>query len=172
MRWLILLFFISPVYADMIKIKNPDGSIHLVKTRHVRTLEHVKQRLITREDIKRIVKISSNRHKVDEKLVLAIMQAESSFKPNALSSKGAIGLMQIMKPTGDWLNVKDLNDYRQNIDGGVRYLKFLSVLFKDIKLVVAAYNAGQGAVIANGYKVPPYAETQNYVNTVLRYYKN
>ena len=99
------------------------------------------------------------------------MRTESNFKPNAISSKGAIGLMQIMKPTGDWLNVKDLTDYRQNVDGGVRYLKFLCKLFKnDISLVAAAYNAGQNAVISNGYKIPNYPETQQYVKTVLSYY--
>lgn len=172
MLWLIfLLLFSTTAQGDMIKIKNPDNSITLVKSRHLRTSDHVKQKLVTKEDIKRIVKISAHKHKVDEKLVLAIMQAESSYNPKAISHKGAIGLMQIMKPTGDWLNVKDLNDYRQNIDGGVRYLKFLTNLFKDNKLVIAAYNAGQGAVIANGYKVPEYTETQNYVKTVLRNYK-
>ena len=171
MRLLIFLFTLAtPAYGDMIRVKNPDGTVQLVKSRHVRTADHIKQRLVTREDIKRIVKISANKHNVDEKLVLAIMKTESSFKSNAISNKGAIGLMQIMKPTGDWLNVNDLTDYRQNIDGGVRYLKFHLNLFKDTKLAVAAYNAGQGAVIANGYKIPNYPETQNYVKTVLHYY--
>lgn len=171
MRLFILLFlFATPVYGDMLKIKNPDGTIQLVKSRHVRTISHVKQKLVTKEDIKRIVKISATKHRVDEKLVLAILMTESAYKTDAISNKGAIGLMQIMKPTGDWLNIKDINDYRQNIDGGVRYLKFLLTLFKDTKLAVAAYNAGQGAVISHGNQVPNYPETQNYVKTVMRLY--
>lgn len=156
--------------AEMVAIKS-NHNIQLIKTRHIRTVDHIKQRLITREDIKRVIKLSSYQYKVDERLVYAIMRTESNFKPNAISSKGAIGLMQIMKPTGDWLNVKDLTDYRQNVDGGVRYLKFLCKLFKnDISLVAAAYNAGQNAVISNGYKIPNYPETQQYVKTVLSYY--
>lgn len=171
MRLLILLLALTtPAYGDMIRIKNHDGSIQLVKSRHVRTADHVKQKLVSKEDITRIVKISATKHKVDEKLVLAIMRAESAYNPKAVSNRGAIGLMQIMKPTGDWLNVKDINDYRQNIDGGVRYLKFLLTMFKDNRLAVAAYNAGQGAVIAHGNKIPNYPETQNYVKTVMQYY--
>jgi len=163
----ILLLWSNLVYGDMLLVKEADGSQHLVKTRHLSTNSK-----ITHEDIRRRVKVASLKHRVDEKLILAIIRAESNYNPNAVSSKGAIGLMQLMRSTGKWLNVKDINDYRQNIDGGVRYIKILITLFKDIRLAVAAYNAGPGAVITSGYRVPAYAGTQNYVKTVMKYYND
>jgi Transglycosylase SLT domain len=105
-------------------------------------------------------------------LVLAVMHAESSFRPSAVSSAGAVGLMQIMPATGRRYGVaRGLFEPAKNVDVGVRYLKDLLALFKgDTTLAVAAYNAGEGAVIKHGWRIPPYAETLEYVPRVIALY--
>jgi len=103
-------------------------------------------------------------------LVRAIMNAESNFDPGAMSRAGAIGLMQLMPETGDKMFVSDIHDPRENIQGGVRYLRVLANRFDgDMVKIVAAYNAGPNAVIAAG-GVPQIPETQDYVRKVLRLY--
>ncbi len=107
---------------------------------------------------------------VDPKLVRAIIKAESNFDPHALSRKGAQGLMQLMPSTAGRYAVENAFDPEANIRGGVRYLRFLHNLFPGrLPLALAAYNAGENAVLRyNG--VPPYSETQQYVNRVLVFY--
>ncbi len=107
---------------------------------------------------------------VDPDLVKAIIRAESNFDHRAVSRKGARGLMQLMPGTAGRYAVEDAFDPTENIRGGVRYLKFLQDLFPgQLHLAVAAYNAGENAVLRyNG--IPPYAETRQYVGRVLRYY--
>ncbi len=100
-------------------------------------------------------------------LVLAVIGIESAGNPTAISSAGATGLMQLIPATASRFGVKDSTDPAQNIKGGVAYLDFLMTLFnRDPVLVLAAYNAGEGAVAANN-GVPPYAETRDYVPKVL-----
>ncbi len=110
-------------------------------------------------------------YKVDEKLVLSIISAESNFMLSAKSNKDAQGLMQLIPATAERFNVKDAYNASQNIKGGVKYLRWLLSYFRgDVTLAVAAYNAGEGAV--NQYKgVPPYKETQAYVKKVLGLYQ-
>ena len=112
----------------------------------------------------------SRQHGVDPELVSAVIVAESGFNPTAVSPKGAVGLMQLMPATAQRFGVKNSYDPQDNIRGGVQYLKFLLDLFQqDLKLAVAAYNAGEGAV--QRYQgVPRYRETQNYVQKVLSLY--
>jgi soluble lytic murein transglycosylase-like protein len=99
------------------------------------------------------------------------MHQESSFKPRAMSYKGARGLMQLMPGTALRFGVKNIWDPRQNIEGGARYMRFLLDLFAgDVRLALAGYNAGEGAVMKYGYEVPPYAETQEYVRRIGRRY--
>lgn len=107
-------------------------------------------------------------HAVDAALVKAVMHAESGFNPHATSPKGASGLMQLMPATAARFGVRDIYDPKQNVHGGVRYLKYLLTRFhNDHRLVVAAYNAGENAV--KRYKgIPPYPETRAYVRKVLR----
>ncbi|MCG6153908.1 lytic transglycosylase domain-containing protein [Leptospira bandrabouensis] len=108
---------------------------------------------------------------MDPNLVKAMVKAESGFKPNAVSPKGAMGLMQLMPETAESLGVNDPFDPEDNIGGGVKFLKGLMKEFKDPEKAIAAYNAGPGAV--KRYKgIPPYEETQKYVNKVKRYYKD
>lgn len=109
---------------------------------------------------------ASRNYGVDESLVRAIIHAESAFNPNALSYKGAQGLMQLMPGTARRFGVGNSFSAFDNISGGVQYLSFLSKRFNgDVRLIAAAYNAGEGAVDRYG-GVPPYAETQRYVERV------
>jgi soluble lytic murein transglycosylase-like protein len=110
-------------------------------------------------------------YQVDPALVKAIIMAESGFNPRAISKKGAKGLMQLMPETAKELNVEDIFNPQQNIDGGVRYFKKLVNQFNgDLKLALAAYNAGSKTV--RQYKgVPPFKATQHYIKKVFEYYQ-
>jgi hypothetical protein len=112
------------------------------------------------------------RYQIDPALVKAIIMAESGYNPRAISKKGAIGLMQLMPETAQELNVEDIFNPKNNIDGGVRYFKQLMNQFSgDLKLALAAYNAGSKAV--RQYKgVPPFKETQHYIKKVFKYYQH
>jgi hypothetical protein len=111
------------------------------------------------------------KYDVDPALVAAVIEQESTFRTRARSQVGARGLMQLMPSTGRWLGARDLYDPEQNVDAGVKYIKFLQERFGgNLKKTIAAYNAGQGNVDRyNG--VPPFAETQTYVRRVLRNYQ-
>jgi soluble lytic murein transglycosylase-like protein len=107
--------------------------------------------------------------RVDAALIHAVVAAESAYNARALSRAGAMGLMQLMPATALRYGVGDAWDPLQNLRGGARYLRDLLLLFQnDLRLVLAAYNAGEGAVIQHGYKIPPYAETRVYVPKVLQ----
>ena len=111
------------------------------------------------------------RHGVDPNLIFALMRQESGFNPRARSYKGASGLMQLMPATARRFGVANIYDPAENIEGGVRYLRFLLDTFNgDVELALAGYNAGEGAVIRNGYTVPRYRETQNYVKVISARY--
>jgi len=110
-------------------------------------------------------------HGVDTALVRAVVQAESAFKSDAVSSKGATGLMQLMPATAKRYGVDDRRDPAQNVDGGVRYLRDLLEMFgQNLALAIAAYNAGEGAVMRHR-GIPPYSETQHYVRKVMRLHR-
>jgi hypothetical protein len=122
--------------------------------------------------IENLVIAASKAYGVPVGLLLAVMHAESGFNPKARSPVGAIGLMQIMPPTGARYGVRhSLADPLNNIDVGARYLRDLLKLFDGNKeLAVAAYNAGEGAVMKYGRRIPPYAETRAYVPKVMGLY--
>ncbi|MEM9067889.1 MAG: lytic transglycosylase domain-containing protein [Myxococcota bacterium] len=109
-------------------------------------------------------------YQLPESFLRAVMRVESDYNPNVVSHAGAIGLMQLMPRTAASMGVRDPFDPRQNILGGARYLRILANLFQgDLILTVAAYNAGEGAVMRHR-GVPPYTETQRYVRRVLGHY--
>ena len=119
--------------------------------------------------IAELVQKSAKAHNVDPLLVDSVIRVESNYDPNAISPKGAQGLMQLMPPTAQMLGVADSFNPAENIEAGVKYLKQLQDLYKDDRLALAAYNAGPAAV--DRYKqVPPYTETQKYVERVGKKY--
>ena len=114
---------------------------------------------------------SGRRNAVDPLLLYAIMHQESTFKPRAMSYKGARGLMQLMPGTAVRFGVTSIWDPKQNIEGGSRYMRFLLDKFDgNVALALAGYNAGEGAVMKYGYRVPPYNETQEYVRRISKRY--
>lgn len=120
-----------------------------------------------------IIKTASKAYGVDASLVHAVISAESAYNQFAISRAGAMGLMQLMPDTARRYGVQNMMDPTENIHGGVRYLRDLLAMFKGrVDLAVAAYNAGENAVVRHGHRIPPYAETRHYVPKVLGFYKN
>lgn len=123
-------------------------------------------RSVSAAEIDRFINEAAARHHVDPNLVRSLIKVESNYNPHALSSKGAMGLMQLMPATARMYDVANPFDAAQNVDAGVRHLKGLLNNFGgDVSLSLAAYNAGQGAVERNG-GIPPYTETRNYVKRI------
>lgn len=116
---------------------------------------------------------SSLRYNIDPLLIYAQMHQESSFKLKAKSYKGASGLMQLMPATAVRLGVTDIYNPKQNIEGGVKYMRWLLDKFGgDVNLALAGYNAGEGAVMKYGNQIPPYRETQEYVRRITARYSS
>ena len=123
-------------------------------------------------EFEQLIKSCSAKYGVNSSLIKAVIHAESGYNPNAVSSKGASGLMQLMPATAKSLKVADRFNPKDNVEGGVKYLRFLLDTFRgDVSLAVAAYNAGLGKVAKYG-GIPPYNETRTYVNRVLSYMKS
>jgi soluble lytic murein transglycosylase-like protein len=119
-----------------------------------------------------LIESASRTHGVDVALVHAVISAESGFNPAAVSRAGARGLMQLMPETAKRYGVQNIQDPMENINGGVRYLRDLLTLFNgNLELAIAAYNAGENAVIRYGNRIPPYAETTQYVPKVIGFYR-
>lgn len=118
------------------------------------------------------IELAADEVGINAALVHAVINAESGYNSAAISRAGAQGLMQLMPGTAKRYAVKDAFDPAQNIRGGTRYLRDLLVMFdNNLELAIAAYNAGENAVIRHGRKIPPYRETQAYVPKVLRLYE-
>jgi soluble lytic murein transglycosylase-like protein len=127
-------------------------------------------RAFTAQDIDAAIDQAAARHNVDPSLVRSVVKVESNFNPNAVSRKGAMGLMQLMPSTARSLNVSNPFDPQQNVDAGVRHLRrLLDSYGGDVRLSLAAYNAGSGAV-ARSAGVPRFRETQNYVRRITNLY--
>ena len=173
-----------PAWADIYIYRDKAGIVHFTNTPtrpryQVHPLFKSRQRKRPRRRVEayvqesgaydRLIRNAGLRHNVEFALVKAVIKAESAFNPTALSSAGARGLMQLMPATAARHGVSDLDSPRENIEGGVRHLRYLLSHFRgNIPLALAAYNAGEGAVAQyNG--IPPYKETQAYVQRVLRY---
>lgn len=176
------------VQADIYKYVDKHGRVTLTdrptNSNHIRLVktwkgwaEHPRGRINTaafarnRKKFSPTVDYAAERYNLPKPLLHAVITAESAFDPAAVSRAGAVGLMQLMPETARRYGVKDrLNPY-ENIHGGSRYLRDLLIMFNnDLNLALAAYNAGEGAVKKYGNKIPPYAETRNYVKKVRAYY--
>ncbi len=119
-----------------------------------------------------VIETVARETEVSPHLLRAVIAVESDYEPRAVSRKGALGLMQLMPATAQRFGVRDPMDPAQNIRGGALYLKWLLDYFRgDLRLVLAAYNAGELAVVRAGYRVPPIAETIEYVPKVLAHLK-
>jgi len=172
--------FPTAARCDIYRHVDKEGVIHLT---NVPTNPHIKYDLILREkrvlfrvkpaDINKydhLITRASVKYNVDSALVKAVIKAESNFNHQAVSPKGARGLMQLMPATANSLQVQDSFHPENNIEGGVRYLRYLLNVFKgNLSLALAAYNAGEAAVARHHYNIPPYRETQIYVQRVLQY---
>ncbi len=169
----------TPCRGDIYQYVDPEGIVHLtnIPIRHdVSYILVMKEKRVVfklRGDVTRydpwIVR-ASEKYRVDAALVKAIIRAESNFDPRAVSPVGAQGLMQLMPSTATALQVSDSFHPEDNIDGGVRYIRYLMNLFKgDLPLVLAAYNAGENAVLRYNCSIPPYPETRTYVRRVMDY---
>jgi soluble lytic murein transglycosylase-like protein len=122
-------------------------------------------------DIDKLILEAGKKYGVDPKLVYYVIRQESRFKPQAASNKNAQGLMQLIPATAERFHIANIRDPEQNIDGGVRYLRWLLKRFKgDVNLALAGYNAGEGAVEKCGNKVPDFKETKNYVAKITKAY--
>jgi hypothetical protein len=171
---------VMPIHADVYRYTGADGRVWLTDhpveintaAKPSAPVSHtiVEKKPLTRWEINHYVHIAAKKYGVDEKLVHAVIKTESTYRKSAISKKGAAGLMQLMPATAERFGVSDRMDERQNIEGGVRFLRFLLDTFKDTKLAVAGYNAGEHAVMRHKNKVPPYPETQNYVGLVMAAY--
>ena len=172
-----------PAGGEVYRLKAPDGTVHFTNAPtdpQYRRMEGAPAtgseagwlRLPkgdTRPYVNEILE-ASNLYGVPDQLVTAVIRAESGFNPRAVSRKGAQGLMQLMPATASNLGVRNSFDPRQNIHGGVRHLRGLIDRFPgNLPLAIAAYNAGEKAVLTYG-GIPPYPETQDYVGKVLRFY--
>ena len=125
-----------------------------------------------RAGLDRLIRVNGSKHNVDPYLIFLVMEQESHFNTHAVSPKGARGLMQLMPGTAARFGVRRPHDAAQNISGGTRYLRELLNRFNNrVDLVLASYNAGEGAVAKFGNRVPPYQETRNYVKKISYRYK-
>jgi len=126
-----------------------------------------------RKRFSKAIELAAKDQKLPKALVHAVITAESAYDPNAISTAGAVGLMQLMPQTAARYGVRNRKDPDANISGGTRYLRDLLGMFdNDLVLAIAAYNAGENAVLTYGRRIPPYAETQTYVRRVLQYYND
>jgi soluble lytic murein transglycosylase-like protein len=163
--------FANAVQIQAAKVEPPKTTKRLVRLTSLPINPSLSGFTTGNSDVDNFIVESGKRNSVDPLLLYSIMHQESSFKPRAMSHKGARGLMQLMPPTASRFGVRNIWDPKQNIEGGARYMRFLLDLFSgDVRLALAGYNAGEGAVMKYGLKVPPYSETQEYVRRIGKRY--
>jgi soluble lytic murein transglycosylase-like protein len=152
------------------KIISEDSKRLIAVGRHKPRSIAPKRLSIRRNRYDHLIERTAKRYNLHPELLHAVIRAESAYNATAVSSAGAIGLMQLMPATAARYNVSDIYDPADNIGGGARYLRFLLDMFEhDLRLALAGYNAGENAVVKYGNRVPPYPETQKYVRKVLQF---
>jgi soluble lytic murein transglycosylase-like protein len=184
----VILFSITPFmnssYADMYSYIDENGVQHYtnippidgryrLKWRTKRTFTRPNGTYNYPKSYEDEILRAAKQYDIDPDLVKAVIKVESNFNSTAVSQKGAIGVMQLMPETAQDYSVNDPFNPIENINGGTRYLRDLMEMFNgNLQLALAAYNAGQNAVIKYGFRIPPYAETIDYVERVLNHYSN
>lgn len=185
-RWLCLAttWMVLPAAADIYKYVDENGQVY-----YTDKPKHVGYRLLIRTPsasfdrgfvpswhqktkLTPVIDEVAQKYRLDPKLLHAVIRAESAYNPHAVSPKGAVGLMQLMPETAARYGIYDRYDPFKNLEAGARYLRDLLLTFGDIRLAVAAYNAGEGAVRKYGNRIPPYFETREYVARVLKFYES
>lgn len=173
------LIIVSSANAELFHFVDKNGVIHFsnaptdprYKPFKGKKFSSYEPNRYSEKDFNKIIEQKSKKYKIDPALVRAVIRAESSFDPQAVSYAGAQGLMQLMPVTAVNLDVINPFDPEENIEGGVKYLKYLLSLFRnDLKLALAAYHAGEQNVVQ--YKgIPPIPQTRDYIKKVLNFYK-
>jgi soluble lytic murein transglycosylase-like protein len=180
-----IFLYLSAARADIYKYEDEEGILHFTdaptdqrfkifmrdirKDRRLRTTFKASGFAKDSKVYESLIESYSRQYGVDKTLVKAVIQAESGYNPDAVSKKGATGLMQLMPKTAQHLKVNNSFDPEENIRGGVKYLRFLLDTFRgDVSMALAAYNAGLARVAQYG-GIPPYEETRNYVARVMNY---
>jgi len=180
----LLILTVMSARADIYRYEDDEGIVHftdaptdrrfkifmrdLKKDRRLRTKLQLSSS-VNPAEYEKIISACATKYGVNPCLIKAVIHAESGYNPNAVSRKGASGLMQLMPDTARSLKVSNSLDPKDNVEGGVKYLRFLLDTFRgDVSLAVAAYNAGLNKVAKYG-GIPPYNETRTYVNRVLAY---
>ncbi|NIO39700.1 MAG: transglycosylase SLT domain-containing protein [Burkholderiales bacterium] len=180
----------STAWADIFRYVDSNGDVHYTNTPNdsrfkihrrfddsnpiastfAREIRHYGPRV--RERYEQEIQAAAKEHNIDPALIHAVISVESGYNPFARSQRGAAGLMQLMPETARRFGARNRLDPGENIHAGVRYLRTLMELFDhDLELVLAAYNAGETAVIRAGRRIPQYSETMTYVPRVLEYYR-
>lgn len=174
--------FIEPAQAGIYTFTDANGVTHYTNVPSYPRYAGMKRvgympdrRVVRRVDPSRfspLVEQAAREHQIDQALLRAVIAVESGYDPDAVSRKGAVGLMQLMPQTARRYGVRNMYDPAQNIQGGARYLRDLMGKFNnDLPLVLAAYNAGEDAIARYGNRIPPYRETRSYVPRVLDFYR-
>lgn len=180
----LLILTVISAGADIYRYEDDEGIVHftdaptdrrfkifmrdLKKDKQLRTKLQLSS-AVNPAEYEQIISSCASKYGVSPSLIKAVIHAESGYNPNAVSSKGASGLMQLMPGTARSLKVSNSFDPKDNVEGGVKYLRFLLDTFRgDVSLAVAAYNAGLNKVARYG-GIPPYNETRTYVDRVLSY---
>jgi soluble lytic murein transglycosylase-like protein len=184
-----LLLAVSPSFADIYSYVDAEGTTHFTNTPggdaryrlYLRSHEGKRRggMAVSPSDASPerynrynvVIREAATLYQIPEELVRAVIKVESDYDPRAVSRVGAQGLMQLMPDTAQRMQVRDILDPRENILGGVRYLRVLANMFNgNLQLTLAGYNAGENAVVKHG-GIPPFDETEDYVVKVLAYYR-
>ncbi len=183
--FVLLVLFSGLVRADVYKRTGVDGRVYytdapikglkykrIIRTKPKSYAKAYKRLAKNKKKYSPIIAKAAAKYQIDEKLLHAVIQAESAYDVKAVSSAGAVGLMQLMPATAKRYGVSNRTNAAENIDGGTHYIKDLFKMFdSNLDLVLASYNAGEGAVKKYNNTIPPYPETRGYVKKVLGLYR-